>query len=154
MDLVLTGVKEIDAVLKGLPLQLNHRIVGAAITAASKPLVNRARALAPKDTDKLANSISAVKTPFGTAQSLGQNLVGPVLRKGGYKGHWIERGTKERTLKGRGKYRKGTRRGRVTAHPFMEPAFQQTKTEVLEGVRDQIGVKLYAFMRRTIKKAG
>jgi hypothetical protein len=152
MELVLTGYKEIDQVLRGLPLQLNHKIVGAAIAESSKPLVSVARQLAPKDTDKLANSIGSVKTPIGSATNLGEVKVGPRLRKGGYTGHWNEYGTKPRYTKGKGKYRKGAYRGKMTAKPFMLPAYMQTKDIVLAGIREQIGVKLYAFMRRTIKK--
>lgn len=156
MELILTGYKEIDQVLRGLPLQINHRIIGAANAEAAKPMVERAKALVAKDTDRLMASIAVVKQPITKSTNLGEVLVGPRLRKGGYKGHWIEYGTKPRYTKGKGKKRpvRGAYRGYLTPRPFMRPAFEQTKDLVLSRIREAIGVKLYAFMRRTIKKAG
>lgn len=148
MDIVVTGVKEIDAVLKGLPLQLNHRIIGAALAQAAKPLVARARELAPVRKGTLRTSIASVKVPISRASSIGQVAVGPRLRLGGYKGHWIEYGTKVRRTK------KGANRGMVKAAPFMRPAFDQLKDTILSNFNVEVGQKLLAFMKRTIKKAG
>ncbi len=156
MQLILTGAKEVDDVLRGLPLQMNHRVIGAANADAAKPLIAAARSLAPKDTDKLAESIAAVKMPLSLSTNLGEVQVGPRLNRGGYKGHWIEYGTRERKTKGRGTVRgyKDAGRGIVRPHPFMGPAFEMTRDEVLSRIADSIGKKLYAFMKRTIKNAG
>lgn len=156
MDVTYTGAKEIDDVLRGLPDVLTHRVLQAAFTDAAQPLVLYSKALAPRrNTGNLKESIGITKTALGKADSLGEILVGP--RRGRYKGNVgpiIERGTVARTLKGNGQYRAGTNRGAVTAHPFMEPAFDNTIDVVKQNSAEAIGRKLFQFMSRTIKKYG
>lgn len=144
MSVTVTGVKEIDAVLKGMPVQLTHRVLQAAHAQAAAPLVAAAHLLAPVgETENLAESIGTDKPNIKKAGTLGLVEVGP-RRKGGKKGfhaHLIE-------------YEKTNRDGsRSKAKPFMAPAFERTKAEVLGGINKAIGQKLYAFMRRTIKNA-
>lgn len=152
-----TGWEDIDKVLKGLPLQVNDRILQAANAAAAKPLVAREKALAPEGpTGNLVDSIGVQKGSAGTLRSgsreLGAIVVGP--RRGKYKGfaaHLVEYGTVDRELKGTGKYKAGTNRGKITGKPFAQPAWEQTKTLVEKSINDELGKKLYSFMKRTIK---
>lgn len=148
--ITLTGVKEIDDVLRGLPLQINHRVLQAANAEAAKPLVDRAKTLSPNGkTLNLEKSIGVLKSSFSSAQTLGEIQVGP--RRGGankgHTAHLVEYGTKPRYNKA------GAFRGQMKAKPFMQPAFEQTKFTVLGRISDSIGKKLYAFMKRTIKNA-
>lgn len=147
----LTGAKEIDAVLKGLPLQVTDKVLQNSFSDAAKPLVQAAQSLAPKDEGTLSESIGVTKEPAKTLvnRAVGQIQVGP-RRKGkykGYHGHLMEFGTTIRETKS------GANRGNVTPHPFMEPAFNQTSGQVENRINGSIGKKLYSFMRRTIKKA-
>lgn len=145
--IAVTGLKEIDDVLRGLPLQLEHRVLQAGFADAAKLIVNKAKLLAPEGpTGGLVDSIGVVKPGFTAAEGIGEVHVGP--RRGKFKGHHahlVETGTVKRN-------KTGPNRGTMPAHPFMGPAFEQTNTAVLETVRLSIGRKLYAFMRRTIKK--
>jgi hypothetical protein len=155
VDVRVTGVKEIDKVLKGMPKQLTHKVLQTAHAAAGKHTVNAAKLLAPEGpTGRLIDSIGVVKTPIGRANSLGEIHIGP--RRGRYKGfaaHLVEYGTVNRKLKGRGKYRKGTKRGRMPRRPFMDPAWNRTKDTVRGSINQEVGRVLYNFMRRTIKNA-
>lgn len=156
--LTLTGVDDIDKVLRGLPLQLNDRILQQAHTAAAKVLVLREKLTAPEGpTGNLVDSIGVQKASASSLSSrgLGAIVVGP--RRGKFKGHHahlIEYGTKPRRLKGDGKYGKYTYRGVMPAKPFAGPAFESTKGQVQAAIAGQLAVKLNAFMRRTIKKNG
>lgn len=147
-----TGAKEIDNVLRGLPLQVTDKVLQNSFADAAKPLVQAAKSLAPKgETLNLSNSIGVTKEPAKTLvnRAVGQIQVGP-QRKGkykGYAGHLIEFGTTVRETKS------GANRGNVTPDPFMEPAFNQTKGQVENRINDSIGRKLSAFMKRTIKNA-
>lgn len=147
-----TGAKEVDNVLRGLPLQLTDKILQNSFADAAKPLVQSAKSLAPKgETLNLSNSIGVTKEPAKTLvnRAVGQIQAGP-QRKGkykGYTGHLIEFGTTVRETKS------GANRGNVTPNPFMEPAFNQTKGQVESRTNDSIGRKLSAFMKRTIKNA-
>lgn len=137
-----TGVKEIDAVLKGMPLVLQDRVMKTAHADAAKPLISAAKAIVPVgETGNLQKSIGVERVSIKKVDAIGLVQVGP-RRKGGNKGfhgHLIEFGKTNRD---------GTK---TKAQPFMEPAFNQTKTAVESGVAQSLGTKLYQFMKRTLK---
>lgn len=154
-QLKLTGLEEVDAVLMGLPLQLNHRVLQAAHAESAKVLVSTAKQLSPKREHDLEQSIGIAKVALGKSSSLGEINVGPRRGKfGGNTAHLNEFGTRKRATLGKGQYSAGANRGVMPAHPFMEPAWEQTKNNVVESITENIVVKLSAFMRRTIKKHG
>lgn len=144
-----TGVREIDAVLRGLPLQLSHQILGQAHAAAAKPLIEREKLLAPEGpTGNLIDSIGAIKTPIKKATAVGEVTVGPrrTRQYRGHHGHLVEFGTRPR------KTRKGVYRGVMQKKPFAAPAFQQTQPVVIKNISTELARKLHSFMRRTIKR--
>jgi HK97 gp10 family phage protein len=150
----ITGVKEIDNVLKNLPDAVSHKVLGAAHAAAAKPLIIKEQLLAPEGpTGNLVDSIGVLKTSLKKANAIGEVIAGP--RRGGrYKGyaaHLVEYGTQERELKGRGKYPRGTKRGRMRPEPFAKPAFEQTKGEVERRIAEEVGKSLNRTMNRYIK---
>lgn len=142
----LTGAKEIDQVLRGLPVQVNHKIVQQANASAAKALVTTAKLSAPEGpTGNLVDSIGVIKTPISKATELGLIEVGP--RRGRYKGHaghLVEYGTRARYNKS------GAHRGVMPRRPFMEPSWERTKDKVLSSINDFIGKHLWNFMRKTI----
>lgn len=151
--LKVTGVKEIDNVLKGMPLQLTDRVLQNASAAASKPLVEEAKLTAPEGpTGYLVDSIGVVRSRSSSIgnRELGLVKVGP--RRGGkyrgYHAHLVEYGTGQRRNK------KGANRGRMPAQPFMGPSFKAKQDKIRIIYNDEVGKKLYSFMRRTIKRAG
>lgn len=150
-----TGVKEIDTVLRNMPKQLTHKVLQTANAAAGKHTVNAAKLLAPEGpTGRLIDSIGVVKSPMGRANNLGEISIGP--RRGRYKGfaaHLVEYGTVNRKLLGRGKYKQGTKRGIMPRKPFMEPAWSRTQDKVRGSINNEVGRVLYNFMRKTIKNA-
>lgn len=156
IQIKVTGVKEIDQVLRGLPLQLNDRILQQAHTAAVKPLVQKEKLTAPEGpTGNLVDSIGAVKASARSLKDrdLGAINVGPRRGRGykGYAGHLVEYGTRVRRLKGNGKYKSGNR-GVMPKKPFAEPAWQATRSQVIANINGEIGRSLLRFMKRTIKK--
>lgn len=148
MDLKIsvTGVEDIDAVLRGLPAQLNHRVLQAAHADAATPMVNRMHLLAPVgETGKTADSIGIIKTPFAKAAVIGEITVGPRRgRFGGSKAHFSEFGTVPR-------FYRGASRGQMRIRKFVEPAFNQTNQTVLNRIAVSLGTKTYQFMKRTIR---
>lgn len=152
----ITGVKEIDLVLKNLPDAVSHKVLSAAHAAAAKPLVEREKSLAPKGaTGNLIESIGVIRTSFKKANEIGEVKVGP--RKGGrykgFAGHLVEYGTKPRRTKGKGRYKKAADRGVMTKKPFAEPAFHQTKDEVEKRIAVEVGKSVNRTMKRYIKNA-
>lgn len=146
VNLSLTGVEQIDAVLRGFPDQFNHRVLGAAHAEAARPMVTRMHLLAPVGrTGRTADSVGTVKMPFSKAATIGEVQVGPRRgRFGGSKAHFSELGTRSRSFN-------GANRGVMPKKPWIEPAFEQTNVEVLDRIPVILGQKAYSFMRRTIK---
>ncbi len=148
VKLSVTGVREIDAVLRGLPLQLTHQVLGTAHAAAAKPLVEKEKLLAPEGPNGfLVDSIGVVKTPIKKANTIGEVTVGPRRSRPykGYHGHLVEFGTRPRRTK------RQLYRGVMRAKPFARPAFQMTSSMVTNSITTQVGQKLYSFMKRTIR---
>ena len=139
-----TGVKEIDSLLKRWPVDLSDKVLAQAHTDAAFPLVAAAHLLAPVGkTGNLADSIGVVKIGIKRGGYVGQVAVGP--RRGGmykgYHGHFIEFGKTNRD---------GTR---STPNPFMGPAFDRTKSEVERGIAEAIGRRMMATAKRILKNA-
>jgi HK97 gp10 family phage protein len=148
VKLSLSGVKEIDRVLKGLPLEMSHKVLGQAHADAAKPLVEKAKLLAPEGpTGNLVDSIGTEKENIQRATVIGQVQAGPrrSRRHKGHAGHLVEYGTRER------KNKSGAGRGKMSKKPFMQPAFQATKEIIEKRIAESIGRKLYSFMKRILK---
>lgn len=143
------GGKELSELLKTLPQELTHQLLGSAYAAAAKPLIEREKQLAPVGlTHNLVNSIGSERTSLKKADALGETVVGP-RRRGKYKGfagHLNEKGTKPR------KTRRGANRGIMPAKPFVEPAFNQTKNQVISSIPVFVGKRLISKIKRTLKK--
>jgi hypothetical protein len=144
----MSGAKEIDQVLYGLPQQITHKIIQDANAEASKTLVETAKLIAPEGpTGGLIDSIGIVKASFARSTELGEIQIGP--RRGRHKGHHahlVEFGTLPRTNQN------GANRGRMPATPFMEPAWLRRKNDVLSVINKRLGVHLWKYMERTLKK--
>ena len=145
-----SGVREIDSLLKNLPKELTHQVLGTAHAAAAKPLIRKAQLTAPEGpTGNLIDSIGVIKTPMKRAGAVGEVAVGPrrSRRHKGHHGHLIEYGFKTRAKSG-GKGKKTF----VTGKPFMRPSFESTKGLVIESIRVEVGKKVWATMRRYVKR--
>lgn len=151
MQLSVSGIKELDAMMRGLPSQVQHNILLSIHKEAAKPLVEAAQSLAPVKKGLLKKSIgTASGGSIKRTGEIGLVTVGP-RRKGGYQGfhgHLVERGTKERRTKS------GESRGVMPATPFMEPAFNATQVLVVSRIQTVFAGKLWQYMKRTLKKSG
>ncbi len=123
-----TGLKEIDEILRGLPNEVNHRIMGAAHADAAKPLIEVAQSKIKNKTGNLKKSIGPEKISIQKSNSIGAVVVGPRRRRGyrGFHGHLVEYG-----------HRKGgwNKKRNVPDYPFMQPAFDQTKDKIVQQVQ-------------------
>jgi len=143
----ITGFKEIDSVLKKLPLEVTHQVLGQAHLAAAKPLIEKEKLLAPEGpTGNLIDSIGGVKASFKRATEVGLVTVGPLGRKGAA-GHLVEFGTKKRRT------RKGANRGIMPKKPFAQPAFDQTKGLVESNIANALAQSMAKRMRKELGSA-
>lgn len=138
----ISGVKEIDDCLRGLPLQVQDSVLTKVHTDSAFPLVSAAHLLAPVGkTGNLAESIGVVKAGIKRGGNIGQVNIGP-RRGGGFKGHHghlIEFGKTNRN---------GTK---TSPNPFMERGWKQSKDEVEHNIAAAIGKRLFSFMKRTLR---
>lgn len=150
MNLVLsvTGVREIDNVLKAWPRDLTHKTLGAAHLAAAKPLIEKEKLLAPEGpTGHLVDSISGEKVAIARANNIGEVRVGPrrTRQHRGHHAHLVEHGTVSRQTKS------GANRGVMPAEPYAQPAFEQTKGQVESRIAVEIGRVMVRTMKRFLK---
>lgn len=148
LHLSVTGAKEIDKALMMMPKDLTHQTLGAAHLSAAKPLVDKAKLLAPEGpTGNLVDSIGGEKTSIKKAEVVGEVNVGArrTRKFRGHHGHLVHDGTKPRATK------KGWRRGIMPKNPFLRDAFTQTHPMVLGRIIVEVGRKVYNTMRRYIK---
>lgn len=136
------GAQQIASALHGLTFEVEHKIMQAANVASAEPLVHAAHLLAPVGkTGNLADSIGIEKPSHKRVGVAGQINVGP--RRGGkYKGyhaHLVE-------------YPKTNRDGsKSVPHPFMRPAFERTKAQMLGAWEKNAGAKITSYLRRTTR---
>jgi HK97 gp10 family phage protein len=146
MSYTVIGAKELQAVFAGMPQLLEHKILQQGNADAAKLIVNAAKLMAPEGpTGNLVDSIGTIKPSFSASDAIGETHTGP--RRGrfkGYAGHLVEFGTKKRNYR-------GANRGTMPKKPFMEPAFNKVKDQVIAQIETSIAKKLYAFMKRTLK---
>lgn len=153
-----TGISEIDNLLRSLPKQITHRVMGSAHLDAAKPLIDSAKGIVisrekTKNTGRLEESIGGIKISQRKSNEIGMVQVGPRRKKGtyrGYHGHLVEYGHRLVSSKKSGKRQIGF----VRPYPFMRPAFDKTKDQVSRNIVESVQKKLMSFMKRTIKKGG
>lgn len=142
------GVKEIDNCLSQMPKDLTHKVLQAAHADAAKPLLERAKQLAPVGaTHNLVDSLGIFKPSIKRASEVGLVEEGPrrTRRRKGYHAHLLEYGHKSRKKPG------GKGQDFVKAYPFQRPAFAQTKDQVIGRIATSTGKVLIRTMKRTLK---
>lgn len=148
MKLKLIGDKELAKALRELPQKVDDKALQKANVKAAQPLVDRMHRLAPVGlTGDLADSIGIIKAGRKNRSELGLITIGP--RRGGgfkgYAGHLVEFGTKRRTTKS------GANRGVMPKEPFVEPAWEDTKDEVLGSIDKELEKVITSYWKRTTK---
>lgn len=151
----LEGLAELARSLDQFSDQVARNITSKALAEAAEPMARAARAMAPKDSGELRESISASTRANIKGRLRNKNLrfafVGPSYSK--YDAHYaphahlVEFGTAVRHHKD-GKYV-----GQAPAQPFMRPAFDQYKQEVVVRFRDILAVEVEQAARRAERKA-
>ena len=149
--------KELNAALerlKELPLHLQDNIK-PILQSAARPMLATAKRLAPMQTGHISDgkweqhkpgtlkrSLAFIPTPSKRAVFIGAKVRGGKATgdyEDGFYAMWIEYGHKTRS---------GTN---VDAQPFMRPAYEQHKSEVIAGIRDAVSKKIARWAKRSAK---
>lgn len=138
MDLI--GIDKVRNFVRGLPLELNHKLMQATNAEAAVPLVHKIHLLAPVGkTGNLADSIGIEKPSVKRATEIGIVHVGPrrTSKYRGYHAHLVEYGTGDRG-----------RTGVMPKQPFVKPAFDQMQPTLLSNINNILGKKVKSFAKR------
>ncbi|MCC2547714.1 HK97 gp10 family phage protein [Hymenobacter sp. BT175] len=123
------GFKEVEQLLDALPKRLGEKTLQSILRKNARPLIQRGRELVPRNKGTVAKSLGTIA---GRGAGRGTSVyVGPRRSKAfnGYAAHLIEFGTAPRVRKD------GRATGSMPAQPFWRPAFEQTKDQVIAGIR-------------------
>lgn len=133
--MILTGAKELHALLGDLPEKVQRKVMRKAMSAAATPIVKAARAKAAKRYGLLKKSLSKKVKAYKSGTTVA--VIGPrsdlkaVIKGKLYRpskiAHLIERG-------------KINRNGTVTPpSPFLRPAYEQKEVESLDVLGKTLG---------------
>ncbi len=123
------GFKEVEQLLDALPKKLGEQTLQKILRKNAQPLIQRGRELVPRRKGEIAKSLGVVA---GRGAGRGTSIyVGPRRSKAfqGYAAHLLEFGTAPRVKKN------GQSTGSMPASPFWRPAFDQTKDQIIAGIR-------------------
>lgn len=162
------GLKELDAMLSQLSKSMAKTVLRNALKKAGAPVRDAAAALAPVDDGELASSLAVSpklkksQKPGGYRDRTAVNVyVGPVAKIAPH-AHLVEFGTGPRALKKSRKIyldngwvtlRAGQSVGQMPAKPFMRPAFDATKQQMLNILVKEIAAELVKAVKRLRKRA-
>jgi len=151
----LKGMDDLTLALKGVPKKISKEVASDSMTIAVRPLVMAIASYAPVDSGDLKRSIGWVIRQYKTGVTLA--VIGPVRGKGTFRtkkgnlnepanyAHLVEFGhNTPRSTKGR-KNTIGPLA--VPAHPFMRPAWEATKEQVLNTFNDTFGTRIEAAVK-------
>jgi HK97 gp10 family phage protein len=151
------GLKELDAALAELPKTTGKNVMRSAARKALEPVISAARPLVPEDSGNLKKSLKITtrlskrqaaimrreyKTEGKAAISM---FAGPSALP---HAHLIEFGTKPRYQKKTGKFV-----GQVKAQPFLRPAWDSKKDDVLNIFKKEMWTKIEKAAQRLARKA-
>lgn len=165
------GLKELDKNLATLSKATARGVLRRTLVQAAKPMVAAAQAKAPRDTGVLASSITAGARVNNVA---GKAEFAAVMRSGGSKGEAVQalrdarRSAKDSASfaevfvgpavrpKSEPKNRVlefGGGRGDRAPQPFMRPAWDQTKGQVLDRIKDELALQISKAAARAALRA-
>lgn len=128
-NLQFQGFREAEQLLDALGKKVGGRELQKILRNNLQITVERGRELVPRDDGDLAKSLGVIN---GRGAGRGVSVYGGPRRSSAYKGyhgHLVEFGTAPRFDKD------GNSTGTMPAQPFWRPAWDQTKDQVLEGIR-------------------
>ncbi|MGI4862425.1 MAG: HK97-gp10 family putative phage morphogenesis protein [Janthinobacterium lividum] len=148
-NLSFVGIEELSQVLDALAgeKRLSNKVVRGILNKAAKPIIQKAKELAPREDGDLQKSIGTIP---GRGQGKGEQVyVGP--RRGGsfkgYAGHLVEYGTAPHIIRAKAAGGQLHLRGNVfveevhhpgaAAKPFMRPAADAKLPESIGIIKDE-----------------
>jgi len=159
MEVKITGLEEIKKALNQLPIEIQQKALRSAVSASAKVVVDEAIAKAPAgDTGNLKKSIYRYRSRSGSGTGRETYLVGVRKGKRAYadtaKNRRLNRVGKKYTVQGEAYYWRFLEFGTVKmqAKPFMRPAFEGSRSKILETMKQRLDKAIQDQAKKLAKK--
>ena len=159
LSIDISGARELDNMLKQLPVNIAKRAAGNALRAGGRVIRDEARRQAPRESGKLAKAIKVV-TGRSTRADRRRVLVIVTNKDAGVNPHWIEYGTVAQRVAKSGGFlyfvvdgkliRKRVVAG-IKAKPFMRPAADSKVSQAVAVIGSSLGA---AIEKEALKLGG
>lgn len=137
----LLGASELANKLYQLDNDVRRTIAAKALDTAAAVLVGPMRAAAP--VGKTGNLRASIAKATRTYNTTAFGIVGPQYPQGAH-GHLVERGSKDRYTKGKGKYKVPAYRGRMPANPFIARSYASNQAQVIATLESVLATEIAA----------
>jgi HK97 gp10 family phage protein len=163
------GLREVQDALRKLPTKVKgkvlrnvnrkqaHEVKKSIIAAAPEnkksSKISFKRMKAGKNKGKLRTQKNSIKHNVKVNNDRTNTsgvLVGVTNRA--YHARFIEKGTKRRVTRGRGKYRAGASRGSMTKRPFIEPTIDHKVPGIINKINNEYGDLVAKFLRKELRR--
>lgn len=148
IEFEIKGAETIREALSRLPWKLETRILRGAVRAATKPVLEEAKANAPVRKGALRDSLR-ISTKSKRGEVRARVVAGDNKKGGVYYATMVEGGTKPHTIKARkksltvgGGFARSVDHPGAKARPFMGPAIREKAQEALDAAADYIRKRL------------
>lgn len=149
MEFKIKGAEELREALSRLPWKMEVRILRGAVRAATKPVLEEAKANAPVRKGALRDSLR-ISTKSKRGQVRARVIAGDNKKGGVYYATMIEGGTKPHTIKASvkkslrigGVFAQSVKHPGTKARPFMGPAIKEKAQAALEAAAAYIRKRL------------
>lgn len=145
------GIKEVQKMLADIPKEFSDKIQFDLNKAAGKIVEKELQQSVPVgNNDKSSKNKAENNTLVTKSDSKSGVYVG--FNKRAWYVKLIERGTKVRQTKGRGKYKKKANRGTVNRKPFIEAAYDRAAPKAVKYLSDNYLKLLNKAIRKQVRK--
>ena len=159
MQVKIFGLEQLKKALNQLPVEIQQKALRSAVSASAKVVVDAAIAKAPAgDTGNLKKAIYRYRSRSGSGTGGETYLVGVRKGKKAYantaRNRRLNRVGKKYTVEGEAYYWRYLEFGTVKmqAKPFMRPAFEGSKSRILDVMKERLGKAIQDQAKKLAKK--
>jgi HK97 gp10 family phage protein len=159
MQVKILGLEQLKKALNQLPVEIQQKALRSAVSASAKVVVDSAIAKAPAgETGNLKKAIYRYRSRSGSGTGRETYLVGVRKGKKAYadtaRNRRLNRVGKKYTVQGEAYYWRFLEFGTVKmqAKPFMRPAFEGSKSRILDVMKERLGKAIQDQAKKLAKK--
>lgn len=159
MQVKILGLEQLKKALNQLPVEIQQKALRSAVSASAKVVVDSAITKAPAgETGNLKKAIYRYRSRSGSGTGRETYLVGVRKGKKAYadtaRNRRLNRVGKKYTVQGEAYYWRFLEFGTVKmqAKPFMRPAFEGSKSRILDVMKERLGKAIQDQAKKLAKK--